>query len=77
MGIRIGIDASNLRLGGGVTHIRELLGAASPQSQGVDRVVMWGGARTLAARVNIAIGRCSIRQLFAQHGGFNCEAIHR
>jgi len=48
MRIRIGIDASNLRLGGGVTHLRELLRAAAPERLGIARVVVWGGARTLA-----------------------------
>jgi glycosyltransferase involved in cell wall biosynthesis len=46
--MRVGIDASNLRLGGGVTHLRELLGAARPARHGVTRVVIWAGARTLA-----------------------------
>ena len=35
----LGIDASNLRAGGGVTHLVELLRAASPQQQGFSRVL--------------------------------------
>jgi glycosyltransferase involved in cell wall biosynthesis len=46
--VNIGIDASNIRQGGGVTHIAELLTHADPRALGVDRVVVWGGAATLA-----------------------------
>ena len=45
--IRVGIDASNLRVGGGVTHLAAVLGAAEPAEAGVARVVVWGGRRTL------------------------------
>lgn len=45
--LTIGIDASNLRLGGGITHLVELLRAAVPESYGVDRVVVWGGQHIL------------------------------
>jgi len=43
----IGIDATNLRGGGGVTHLVELLCAAQPAEHGIDRVVVWGGTPTL------------------------------
>lgn len=45
--MRLGIDASNIRAGGGVTHLVELLRAARPREHGFDRVVVWGGAWTL------------------------------
>ena len=45
--LKVGIDASNLRLGGGVTHLIELLSAADPLDQGIIEVVVWGGAQTL------------------------------
>jgi glycosyltransferase involved in cell wall biosynthesis len=45
--MRLGIDASNLRAGGGVTHLAEILGAAEPGDHGIDRVVVWGGRATL------------------------------
>lgn len=48
-GLVVGIDASNLRRGGGRTHLIELLRAADPQALGVTRVVVWGGRETLAA----------------------------
>lgn len=47
--LTIGIDAANLRHGGGVTHLVELLRAAEPAACGVDRVIVWGGQATLKA----------------------------
>jgi glycosyltransferase involved in cell wall biosynthesis len=47
--IVIGIDAANLRRGGGVTHLVELLRSAQPADYGIDRVVVWGGQPTLNA----------------------------
>lgn len=44
----VGIDASNLRGGGGVTHLAELLLAANPAAHGVDSVVIWASQATLA-----------------------------
>src|SRR5436190_23567818 len=41
-GMKIGIDASNLRSGGSFTHLSELLEAACPEKHGVTRVVVWG-----------------------------------
>jgi glycosyltransferase involved in cell wall biosynthesis len=46
--MRLGIDASNIRAGGGVTHLVELLGAADPDSHGIDGVLVWGNRQTLA-----------------------------
>ena len=45
----IGIDATNLRAGGGVTHLMELLRAVQPAEHDVDRIVVWGGKPTLKA----------------------------
>lgn len=45
----LGIDASNIRGGGGVTHLSELLGAAEPLEFGFNRVVLWASPQTLAA----------------------------
>jgi glycosyltransferase involved in cell wall biosynthesis len=39
----IGIDATNLRAGGGVTHLMELLRAAQPEVHGIGHIVVWGG----------------------------------
>ena len=44
----VGIDASNLRGGGGVTHLVELLNVAEPRKFGIARVVVFGGHSTLA-----------------------------
>jgi glycosyltransferase involved in cell wall biosynthesis len=43
----IGIDASNIRRGGGVTHLIELLRFADPSAQGFSKVVLWSGQTTL------------------------------
>ncbi len=48
MGLVVGIDATNLRSGGGVTHLIELLTAAEPEKHGISKVVVWGGVQTLA-----------------------------
>lgn len=43
----LGIDASNIRAGGGVTHLVELLKAAKPDVHGFDKVFLWSGTPTL------------------------------
>jgi|APTNR8051073442_1049403.scaffolds.fasta_scaffold04608_3 glycosyltransferase involved in cell wall biosynthesis len=48
-GLTVGIDATNLRRGGGVTHLVELLRAAMPHEFNIARVVVWGGTPTLKA----------------------------
>ncbi|HEX8384118.1 MAG TPA: glycosyltransferase family 1 protein [Sphingomonas sp.] len=45
-GLSIGIDASNIRAGGGLTHLGRLLDAAQPRAAGIDRVVVWSGGHT-------------------------------
>lgn len=45
--MRLGIDASNLRRGGGLTHLFEVLRAAHPPAHGFSRVIVWGGKATL------------------------------
>lgn len=48
MNLRIvGIDASNIRGGGGLTHIIELLSMTQNELHSVERVVVWGGKDTL------------------------------
>jgi glycosyltransferase involved in cell wall biosynthesis len=45
----VGIDASNIRAGGGITHLRELLAAAEPERDRFERVVVWASRPTLEA----------------------------
>ena len=45
----LGIDATNIRGGGGLTHLVELLRSARPELYGIGRVVVWGGRNTLTA----------------------------
>jgi glycosyltransferase involved in cell wall biosynthesis len=47
-GMRLGIDASNLRDGGGITHLAEMLRAARPQAHGFSQIIIWGSRQTLA-----------------------------
>lgn len=43
----LGIDASNIRSGGGVTHLVELLGAARPEKYSFSKVIVWSKQSTL------------------------------
>ncbi len=43
----VGIDATNLRRGGGRTHLIELLREVNPTDIGIERVVVWGGTETI------------------------------
>jgi len=45
--LRIGIDASNIRAGGGVTHLAEVLGAARPNEHGIAEITVWASRPTL------------------------------
>ena len=46
--LTIGFDAGNTRTGGGLTYLTEMMGAAEPESLGIDKVVVWGNSATLA-----------------------------
>ena len=37
--MHIGIDASNIRAGGGLHHLLEILRAAQPEQHGIKRVI--------------------------------------
>ncbi len=45
--MRLGIDGTNIRAGGGVTHLVELLAAVNPSMHGIDKVFVWGPFSTL------------------------------
>ena len=45
--MHLGIDASNIREGGGVTHLVHLLRVADPMSCGFSKVTVWGGTAAL------------------------------
>lgn len=47
--MHLAIDASNIRQGGGLTHLTQLLSAANPGLAGIARVGVWAGSATLAA----------------------------
>jgi glycosyltransferase involved in cell wall biosynthesis len=46
--MRLAIDASNIRVGGGVTHLVELLRVAEPSQHGIEKIFVWACASTLA-----------------------------
>lgn len=43
----LGVDASNIRSGGGVTHMVELLRAADPLEYGFSKIIVWSSPATL------------------------------
>ena len=43
----LGIDAANIRWGGGVTHLVEILRSANPPEYGFTKVILWSGEDTL------------------------------
>lgn len=43
--MHLGIDASNIRQGGGVTHLVQLMSTATPLEQGCSRVTIWCNSR--------------------------------
>jgi len=43
----VGIDASNLRRGGGLTHLVEVLSAVNIHKHNVSKVIIWGGEQSL------------------------------
>ena len=80
----IGIDATNLRRGGGVTHLVELLAAAEPGQQGITRVVIWSGSQTMAAvadrpwldkRQPAALDRGLLQRTWWQRRQLSMEAV--
>ena len=44
--LHLGIDASNIRQGGGVTHLAQLLHAGLPSEAGISKVTVWTSSRT-------------------------------
>jgi len=42
----LGIDASNLRAGGGITHLVEVLQNVDPSDYGFSKVIVWAGSDT-------------------------------
>jgi glycosyltransferase involved in cell wall biosynthesis len=43
----VGIDASNVRVGGGLTHLVEILRVAEPETIGFSKVILWAGHESL------------------------------
>jgi glycosyltransferase involved in cell wall biosynthesis len=47
-GLSVGIDASNIRHGGGLTHLSQLIAFGDPQVRGIGRVILWANHHTLS-----------------------------
>lgn len=45
--LHIGIDASNIRAGGGITHLFELLNATSAEESNISQITIWASSKTL------------------------------
>jgi len=45
--IKICIDASNISAGGGLTHLYEILNAATPEKYGIEKIIVWAPQSTL------------------------------
>ena len=45
--MKIGIDAVNIRHGGGITHLKELLDHASPEKDKFSKIIVWSNKDTL------------------------------
>lgn len=44
----LGIDASNIRTGGGLTHLKEILENANPNQYNFEKVIVWSNDETLS-----------------------------
>jgi glycosyltransferase involved in cell wall biosynthesis len=44
----LGIDATNIRLGGGITHLIELLGSFDPGRSAFKKIIVWGNSPALS-----------------------------
>ena len=47
--ISIGIDASNIRQGGGITHLSNILKYFEPDLSNISKIVVWSNQKTLDA----------------------------
>ncbi len=45
----IGVDACNIRQGGGLVHLRELLNESNPQKHNFTKIIVWSNTNTLNA----------------------------
>ena len=63
----IGIDATNIRAGGGLVHLLELLKHANPERDRFSRVVIWANKETLCSideQSWIVKKRCKFARIF-------------
>lgn len=74
--MHLGIDATNIRQGGGVTHLVQLLSVASPKEQGISKITVWCGPKIAAlfpvqpwlnVRSSAWMEGGSLKRFFSQH----------
>src|SRR5690625_138514 len=46
------IDASNIKIGGGLTHLKEFIDHASPRDYGIKNIIVWGDKHLLDSLAN-------------------------
>ena len=51
--MRIGIEASNIRAGGGVNHLKNLLLFAEPEQYGIKKIIVCGRRNLLDMLYNL------------------------
>jgi len=79
--IRIGIDAANIRLGGGITHLLELLDALDVRTMQINQVYIWASEQTLQRLPNqdwlIKINPPSLNQGLIARIGWQCYGLSK
>jgi len=45
--MRLGIDASNIRSGGGLTHLKQIIANADIENSGFEKIIVWSNSLTL------------------------------
>ena len=79
--IRIGIDAANIRIGGGITHLLELLDALDVSTMQINQVYVWASEQTLQRLPNqewlIKINPPSLNQGLIARIGWQCYGLSK
>lgn len=74
--MKLAIDASNIRKGGGVTHLQEVLNAADFTKYGFSKIVLWAPQSTLD-RVGVINGLESKTHPLIEKGGWSAYRFRK
>ncbi len=78
--MHLGIDATNIRQGGGITHLVQILSAANPSDQGLSKITVWCSDSVakilpkkpwLIIKTNKLINGNMVRRFLFQHFGLS------